>query len=136
MTIRDEIANVLGRYTHAYDMNELDDMVNVFTEDATMSLAIAGQDPIPPFEGRDQIVKLMTDSVASQTDQRRHIVSNIVIHSQTENEVHSESYLTLLATENGQIQLLSAGVYSDVLVRGEDNAWKISKRHLALDRPY
>ena len=45
------------------------------------------------------------------------------------------SNLTLVATENGEIQLLSAGVYRDEVVE-EDGAWRVSKRHIELDKSY
>ena len=49
--------------------------------------------------------------------------------------VEVTSNLTLLATENGEIRLLTAGVYHDrVIQQGGD--WRLLGRHLELDKPY
>ena len=45
------------------------------------------------------------------------------------------SNLTLLATENNQLKMLSAGVYSDSVIC-VDGTWKILNRHLDLDKAY
>ena len=45
------------------------------------------------------------------------------------------SNLTLMATENGEIVLMSAGVYRDVLTRAAGE-WQILDRYLELDKPY
>lgn len=43
--------------------------------------------------------------------------------------------LTLFATENGEISLLSAGVYHDRVVWRE-GSWQLLQRHLELDKSY
>ena len=40
-----------------------------------------------------------------------------------------------MATENGEIQLLSAGVYRDIVCRVNGD-WQILDRYLELDKPY
>ena len=80
-------------------------------------------------------MKLMTDSMAEQTDQRRHVVSNIFFEGEREGNPVVVSNLTLMATENGEIQLLSAGVYRDTVCRVNGD-WQILDRYLELDKPY
>ena len=80
-------------------------------------------------------MQLMTDSMATQTDQRRHCVSNLFFDDSGSGALEVVSNLTLLATENGEICLLSAGVYRDQVVKGEAG-WQLHRRHLELDRPY
>ncbi len=81
------------------------------------------------------IMDLMRNSLAAQTDQRRHINTNFV-HLGTENNIHStRHYLTLVGTENGEINLLSAGVYS-AEIRETEGTLKIGKLHLDLDKAY
>jgi 3-phenylpropionate/cinnamic acid dioxygenase small subunit len=78
---------------------------------------------------------LMRDSLASQTDQRRHITTNIIIRGEDATSAITESYLTLIAVENGAIRVLSSGKYQDELVN-DGGVWRLSKRHIALDLPY
>ncbi|MFO7191084.1 MULTISPECIES: nuclear transport factor 2 family protein [Thermocrispum] len=134
MSDRAAIENLLNRYSLAYDLPDLDMMESVFTKDAVFTLVIAGGDPVT-FEGRDAIMKLMRDSLAQQTDQRRHNNSNLIIDDSDPDVIRTTHYLTLLATENGEISLLSAGVYRNEIVE-EEGQLKIRKLHLELDKSY
>ncbi|GIX29757.1 MAG: hypothetical protein KatS3mg124_0229 [Porticoccaceae bacterium] len=129
------IGELLARAAHALDDRDASALEACFAEDAVMSLRIADGDLIGPFAGRAAIMKLMHDSWAQQRDRRRHVVSNLYFVSESPAEAEAISYLTLLATEDGQIALLSAGVYRDRLVR-RDGRWWIARRHLDLDKTY
>jgi uncharacterized protein len=132
---RGAIEDVLNRYAIAYDENDMSTMEDCFTQDAVMSLRVQDGDLVGPFEGRDAIVKLMRDSLASQTDQRRHIVTNAVIRAAGATAVSVESYLTLISVEGKALTVLSTARYEDQLVR-EGGEWRFSKRHVQLDLPY
>jgi uncharacterized protein (TIGR02246 family) len=136
MSARGAIENVLNRYSIAYDDNDMAEMADTFAEDAVMSMRIAGGDLIGPFEGKAAVMKLMTDSLASQTDQRRHVTTNMAVRKETEDAATVNSYLTLISVEGGTATLLSTGKYEDELVREADGAWRFTKRHLELDLPY
>ncbi|MFI5609966.1 nuclear transport factor 2 family protein [Amycolatopsis sp. NPDC051903] len=136
MTARAEIENVLGKASWGYDENDVDLIAEQFTETATMTMQIGREgDTIGPFEGREAIRKLHADSLAAQTDQRRHNLSNLVITKETPESASTTANLTLLSIENGAVQVLSSGWYRDELVkRGE--SWLIATRHIYLDLPY
>lgn len=134
MSQRAAIEDLCNRYSYAYDVPDLDLMESLFTPDAVFSLVVAGGDPIS-FEGRDAIMKLMRDSLASQTDQRRHINSNLIINGTDGGVTRTTHYLTLVATADGEISLLSAGVYRNEIVEHEGEL-KLQRLHLELDRPY
>lgn len=135
MSARGDIENTFHRWALAYDENDPDTMADCFTEDAVLTMTIADGDLIGPFDGREAIMGLMRDSLAAQTDQRRHITSNIIIRDEGAASATTESYLTLIAVENGAIRVLSSGKYQDELVN-EGGVWRLSKRHIALDLPY
>lgn len=134
MPDRASIENLLNTYSLAYDTPDLEALESVFTEDASFSLIIAGGDRIA-FEPRDAIMKLMRDSLASQTDQRRHNNSNLIVEDEVDGVTRTRHYLTLLATENGEIALLSAGMYSAEIVE-QDGALRFKSLHLDLDKAY
>lgn len=136
LTLEQKLAihELLARGALAYDERNLPTLEAGFSKDAQMSMRIAGGDLIGPFIGRDAVMKLFTDSMAEQTDVRRHVVSNIFFEESGAEPV-AVSNLTLVATENGEIALLTAGIYRDTLVQ-EDGAWRISKRHIELDKSY
>lgn len=137
MTARAEFENLLGRASWGYDEADPDLIASCFTTDARMAIRIGDRhgDPIGPFEGRAAIRALHADSMAAQTDQRRHNLSNIWIDKESADEATVVSNLTLLSVEGGALRVLSCGWYRDRIVR-EDDAWRISDRYLYLDLPY
>ena len=130
-----KISELLSRSAYALDERDVDMLSACFSEEANFTMRIAGGDMIGPFEVRESIMKLMTDSMDQQTDKRRHVVSNIFFESSEGNNVSVVSNLTLFATENEEIQVLSAGVYHDQVVK-RDNNWELHQRHLDLDKSY
>jgi 3-phenylpropionate/cinnamic acid dioxygenase small subunit len=130
-----EISELLSRAAYALDERNVGMLSDCFSEEANFSMRIAGGDIIGPFEGRESIMKLMTDSMDQQTDKRRHVVSNIFFKSSGGKNLSVVSNLTLFATENEEIQVLSAGVYHDQVVK-KDNNWELLQRHLELDKSY
>lgn len=136
VTDKMKISELLNKSSYALDERKLEMLEDCFADDAVMSLRIEGGDLIGPFDGQEAIMKLMKDSVDAQTDQRRHISSNLFFQEEVGEEVAKVvSYLSLFATKNGEITLLTTGVYQDEVARvaGE---WKIKKRHLELELPY
>jgi uncharacterized protein (TIGR02246 family) len=136
MSARGAIENVLNRYSIAYDDNDMAEMADTFAEDAVLSMRIADGDLIGPFEGKTAVMKLMTDSLASQTDQRRHVTTNIVVRKETDDSAVVSSYLTLISVKDGAATVLSTARYEDELRREGDGAWRFTKRHIQLDLPY
>lgn len=128
------IQELFARCAYAYDERKERLLADCFTTDAVFTLRIAGGDLVGPFEGRESIMGLMTGSMAEQTDVRRHVVSNLFFEEEGAEPV-AISGLTLIATENEDIQLLSAGIYRDVVTK-QEGIWRICKRHLDLDKAY
>jgi hypothetical protein len=135
MADKQAISEMLGKGGWAYDTPDVDYLADMFTEDGRFELSIDGVGEVGPFEGRAPIRKLYEDSLASQTDQRRHVVTNIFFEDETDDSVTAVSYLVLISIENGALKVISTGVYRDQIVRDGD-AWRIKVRNLALDLPY
>lgn len=134
MSDRAAIEDLANRYSLAYDTADLETLESVFTEDATFSMVIAGGDKIS-FGPRDAIMKLMRDSLSSQTDQRRHVNTNLIVEGTEDGVTRTKHYLSLFGTENGVINLLSAGLYSSEIVE-EAGALRFRSLHLDLDKAY
>jgi len=130
-----QIQEQLHRAAYALDECEVEMLAAAFAESAEFSMRIAGGDLIGPFVGRTEIMKLMTDSMEQQTDQRRHVISNLFFELLESDTAQVVSNLSLFATENGEITVLTAGVYRDRLVKC-NGQWCLQRRHLDLDRPY
>lgn len=130
-----EIHELLGRSAYALDERDLAMLEACFAKDGVMSLRIAGGDLVGPFEGREAIMKLMRDSMDAQSDKRRHVVSNIFFESMSESAATVISNLSLFSIENGDIAIISSGLYRDEVVKNGDR-WELAKRHIDLDLPY
>lgn len=135
MSARGALENVLNRYSIAYDDNDMAEMADTFTDDAVLTMRIADGDLIGPFEGKEAVMKLMTDSLAGQDDQRRHVTTNMVVRKETDDSAVVSSYLTLIQVKDGAAKVLSTARYDDEL-RREGDAWRFTKRHIQLDLPY
>jgi 3-phenylpropionate/cinnamic acid dioxygenase small subunit len=135
------IHELLARAAYALDERNLGMLAASFSVDARFTMRIAGGELIGPFEGREGIMQLMTSAMAEQTDKRRHVVSNVFFTPEADSStpegdaVAVVSNLTLLATEHGEIALMSAGIYEDLVIQ-RDGVWQILRRHLDLDKPY
>jgi hypothetical protein len=136
MTARETFENILGKASWGYDEADPDLIASCFTDDARMALQI-GRDgaPVGPFEGRAAIRGLHADSMAAQTDQRRHNLSNTWVEKESADAATVISNLTLLSIENGGVAVLSSGWYRDQFVR-RDDGWFIADRFVYLDLPY
>ena len=128
------ISALLNRMAYYYDEGHLDELAACFAEDAIMSMQIAGGDMVGPFEGRDSIMTLYRGAKSTQTDVRRHDITNIMFDASGD-ALAVASYLTLFATENAETKLLTTGVYRDQ-VGHIDGEWKITRRHIDLDSAY
>lgn len=129
------ILDLVSRAAWGYDEARLEVVTKCFAADAVMTVAVAGVETPTRVEGRDAIVGLIRSAIASQNDQRRHLVSNVFFESDGAAEPIVVSTLALVVVANGAARVLSCGTYRDVMVR-EDDTWRIRRRDLALDLPY
>ncbi|AKE91911.1 MULTISPECIES: nuclear transport factor 2 family protein [Rhodococcus] len=135
MSLRNEIENALARYALAYDDGDMDGVERVFGETAVFTMKIGDGDLIGPLNGREEIMGLFRGAHESQTDQRRHITTNLLIDEIDEKNVRTVSYLLITSAENGALKVLSTGKYEDEWTRSGGD-WVLTKRHIALDLPY
>ncbi len=128
------ITGLINQAGTAYDTGDIEFIMNLFRDDSVFELEIAGNEPMV-FAGKENIRALFEGAHETQTDQRRHCITNVYFTDETDTSVTAVSSLILISVENGALTVLSSGVYTDsvVLVGGE---WKLQRRHLHLDLPY
>ena len=130
-----QIHELLGRYAHGMDTEDLEQVDACFADDASFTIRITNQDPIPPFKGKVAIMGLIKSAMDSQTDVRRHVCSNVFFESESNDEAVVISYLTLVSVENGNIKILTSGIYRDVVTL-TNGKWCKQTSELSLDLPY
>jgi 3-phenylpropionate/cinnamic acid dioxygenase small subunit len=131
-----EIGELLARSAYGLDVKDLDSLQACFREDANFNLAIAGLPEASRFEGREQIMSLFKGALDDQTDERKHVISNIWFSEAAADSATVVSYLSLFATENGATNLITTGLYTDQVIRSDGGEWLMVDRDLKLDRPY
>jgi ketosteroid isomerase-like protein len=126
--LRNQIENLLYRYARGFDEQDLDLLVDCFTEDAELFSAAA-------VKGRPAIREALTASRQARADagqKPRHITSNITIEPRAEDEVGVHSLFSLVITSRDGVGLDIAGTYTDTIVR-QDGRWLIARRQVQRD---
>lgn len=129
------IHELMNRYAHAIDAHDLVAVEACFTNDASFAIEVADGISAGPFEGRAAILDLVRGAYESQSDRRRHVVTNIFVDPISDASAHVTSNLTLFSIANGELTPLTTGVYRDRVVR-TNVRWQIEQRHLKVDLPY
>jgi hypothetical protein len=133
MADRNAIEQLFADYGWPMDSREWPVLSGVFTEDAEFTIAIANGDTIGPIVGRDAIVEFCSSTVNAQTDQRRHVITNVRIGPETDDEATVTAILSLIVVAEGGLEVKSSGLYRTNVVRGDDGRWRFTSMHLDLD---
>jgi len=132
MSERSEIENALYRWAWAYDESDLEGFLDSLTEDARVTVEVAGGEIVGPMEGRDAIREFFGGRLAVRTQRRRHVTTNVIIEAESADEARTRSYLTLIQFADGIPNVISTGWYRDRLVK-RDGTWRIHDRHAFLE---
>jgi hypothetical protein len=125
-----QVSQLFAVYAMTQDERDFATLRSVFTEDCTFSVEIANGPSLGPFEGRDATIEFIEGAISAQTDQRRHVLTNIRLEGNV-----AYALLSLFVTEHGELAAQSTGVYRcDVVER--DGALRFASMHLDLDRGY
>ncbi|MFI6937307.1 nuclear transport factor 2 family protein [Streptomyces sp. NPDC050287] len=126
------VQQTLARYAFALDHGDLVALESVLTEDATMTLTIAGGLEQGPFAGRAAILDLTRDATKAQTEQRRHNLVNVVFRSADPSTAVVWAYLMLTSNTGGRSNVVTTGFYTFTLQHTEGQ-WRIAKLFVGLD---
>ena len=119
------VAQLLYRYCSAHDNQDPDALATCFAKDIEM-----------PFgKGRDEVVAFYANGYKTLTKRRRHVLSNVFIVEDGDDEALVQSYVTLYLIDGDNLETHLTGVYRDRVVV-EDGEWKIQHRDAAMDVPY
>jgi len=120
------VEQLFSTYAWSMDSKEFELFDEVFSEEATFVVSIAG-DVAASFEGRGPLVDFIRTTTLEQTDQRRHVITNVRLAGSK-----ATATLPLLVVDNGELILKSCGVYTCDLVQ-ENGEWRFGAMDLALD---
>jgi hypothetical protein len=121
------------RYSYAYDERRLDVLHSLLSPDAKFSISISGA-TVETQEGRETVIAWLSDLMDSQDDQRRHVVSNVIIEDISADRAVVVTYLAVFSVRE-TAQLATTGFYRFDLEK-HGSVWRISHIFDGLDRPF
>lgn len=125
---------VMSRFLLGVDEQDAERVRATLAEDAENFMILDGQRMGPP-PGREGIVGYLETFWRTQTDQRRHILSNVILESESADAAVASFYLTLFATQDRKLRAVATGTYRVRFVLKGGAAW-IRNVELRLDGPF
>ncbi|MEH1169443.1 nuclear transport factor 2 family protein [Micromonospora sp. CPCC 205539] len=126
------VHQTLSRYALALDQQDLVALESLLTEEATWTFVIAGRANLGPFSGRTTILDFAQAAMSTQSDQRRHHLTNVTLRSADANAAVAQAYLMLTSNAGGRPNLIATGLYTFTLRRIDDE-WRIAELVLGMD---
>ena len=128
------LCELMARFLLGVDEQDSAVIRSVLAEDAETCMFLDGEKMGPP-PGREGIVAYLADFWRTQTDQRRHVLSNAIVESETPGAEVLSFYLTLYATKDRKLRPIATGRYRVRFV-SKDGDVRIRSIELALDGPF
>ncbi|MET7694590.1 nuclear transport factor 2 family protein [Streptomyces sp. NPDC005483] len=126
------IHQTLARYAFALDHGDLMALEDVLTEDTIWTASIAGEVEQGAFLGRAAVLSLVRDATETQTEQRRHNLTNVVLQRADADTAMVWAYLMLTSNAGGSAAVIATGFYTFTLQHAEGE-WRIAKVFVGLD---
>lgn len=119
------IAQLLYRYCAAHDARDVSMLRSCLAAD----VELFGR------QGREAVLERFAAGYVGLKAQRRHMLSNVFLLEDGEQEARVQYYIALYFVQDGKVELHLTGVNRDRVVL-EDGAWKIRSREMIQDVPY
>jgi SnoaL-like domain len=129
------INELFAWYAWGMDSGQFSFTRDTFTADASFSLDIVGEPVIDPINGGEAIGDFIETTTREQTDQRRHVITNVHLENEQDDSATAIAYLSLMVTEAGRLRPQATGVYTTEAVHDRER-WRFRRLHLTLDRPF
>jgi len=128
------LCGLVSRFFLGVDEQDAALIRSTLTEDAQTCMFLDGERMGPP-PGRDGIVGYLEEFWKTQTDQRRHVLSNAILESESPAAALLCFYLTLYATKDRALRPVATGRYRVAFVAKDGRDW-IRNIELRLDGPF
>jgi hypothetical protein len=134
LAARAQIAEAFYRFGFAHDEARIDVAASCFTDDTVFEVAQGQGDPFTRFAGRDEVFSRLTRVVAEQADQRRHVISNILVEELdlVAGTASALAFSVVSVAANG-LTLGASVIYSADLRREDDGCWRFSYFFIGMD---
>ena len=129
-----QIAETFYRFAIGHDEARLDVVLSCFAEDGVFMVSQGQAEPFTSHQGRPEIHAALLNVIGQQNDQRRHLMSNIVIEDLTDLTARVVAYGLVSAIGHGHgLRLGASVIYVAELSREADGCWRFSRFHIGMD---
>lgn len=126
------IQQAFARFGIAYDEGRGEVLASLFTDDAVVEVADGQGKPFERSVGRDAVVRQMAAAFAAQADQRRHLISNVLVERFAPTEAKALAYGLVTVAADG-LYVGASVIYSATLRRAPNGPWRFSALFIGID---
>jgi hypothetical protein len=130
------IAERIARYGWSYDERDREALAECFTEDGVWEGLLMGRDRVGPVAGHEAIADFLGEFWQEQSDQRRHVFTNVVVDGLAPENASAHAYLVLTAASGGAMTPVTTGPYRFEIAREADGVWRIARLSAGFDAPF
>jgi hypothetical protein len=134
LAARAQVAEAFYRFGIGHDECRADVAASCFTEDVVYEVARGAATPFTTFTGRSVVEERLTAIFAEMGDQRRHIISNVLVEGLDLEAGTAEAlaFGAVTVAADG-LSLGASVVYSATLRRDADHCWRFSYFFIGMD---
>jgi hypothetical protein len=127
-----QIQQAFARFGMAYDEGRSDVIGSLFTEDAVVEVGDGHAKPFERSTGRAAIMRQFSAALAQQGDQRRHLISNVLVERFSAVEASALAYGVVTVAADG-LYVGASVIYRATLRREQDRPWRFSTLFIGID---
>jgi hypothetical protein len=134
VTARLQIAETFYRFAIGHDESRIDVLRSCFAADGVLEVAQGHAEPFTTHRGRQVIGDALAHIIGQQDDQRRHLISNIVVEHLGAASARALAYGLVSAVGPGYgLRLGASVIYVADLAREADGCWRFTRFFIGMD---
>src|SRR3984957_4945107 len=129
-----QIAEAFSRFAIGHDEARVDVLMSCFTADGVLQVAQGHAEPFAVHHGRTAIGAELGRIIGQQADQRRHLISNIVVERLDATTARALAYgLVSGVGASYGLRLGASVIYVADLAREADGCWRFTSFFIGMD---
>jgi SnoaL-like protein len=134
LAARAQIAEAFHRFGVAFDEARVDVLCSCFTADALFEVGLGSPEPRTRFASRQEMAEGLPGRIEAQADQRRHLVSNVLVEELdlVAGTARALAYSVVTVASDG-LALGASVIYTSRLRREDDGCWRFSSFFIGMD---
>lgn len=134
LAARAQIAEAFHRFGMSFDEARVDVLSSCFTEDSVFEVVQGSLEVRTRLESRQEIADVLPERIRNQDDQRRHLMSNVLVEELdlAAGTAKALAYSVVTVASDG-LQLGASVIYTGDLRREADGCWRFTYFFIGMD---